>query len=717
MAIIYTPSTDALATVDFLSGVAAPDCAAGGTLDARNYWSWDAAISGRIVYDGAGWAHKWGGGAAGSTGGDVSFAFDPGSRFTPAETGIVTATLALWSAVANVGFVEVAGATSDIAFYKYGSTDHSGLSASTYTEYTAAAGHYGDTTVPRVTQALTSFDTGTLYWSRLDSFTAFGGYGVDTVVHEIGHMLGLGHAGPYNGGVDTGTQQYNATDSRQWSVMSYIDPGVPAQYSAGYAYPAADWGHGPDRFAREPTTWMPLDILAAQRLYGMPVNTPLSGGQVFGFNCNVAPAIHDFFDFTVNTAPVVTLWDAGSGNALDLSGFAGASVVDLNPGTFSSAAGMTDNIGIAYGTRIDRVVGSGDGLVATVNAEADTIQGTGGFNVAVFATAGGLYRAGPGADGAATVYSAAGVLDTLLSVQDLRFSGGDDTIVADAGEVDLSGGGNVLFLGPSFAQVNSAGADTVVAGPGGAFVTVTGDAGSLIFGSAGELSVTNGGGVDTVVGGSGGTFVQGGEGGVVVWGGGQLTYFGGDGASTVMGGAAGVVIRSNQGGGLFVGGRAGGNLIGAFQTGATLVGAAVGDQLIVANTGANVLVAGSGAETLWGGAAATGANSFWAGTGDDLLAGGGGANMFVAGTGNATLLAGDGGNVLAVFDGLAGGDVLVVDWTPASDRIDLERFGADAVARTLASAVVSGSDTVVTLPDATRIVFAGVTGLGAAWFA
>ena len=84
---------------------------------------------------------------------------------------------------------------------------------------------------------------------------------------------------------------------------------------------------------------MPLDILAVQRLYGkvltqpLPVfggeATPLAGGQVFGFNCNISGPLNLYFNFQIDTRPVITLWDAGSDNTLDLSGFTSPSGVNL----------------------------------------------------------------------------------------------------------------------------------------------------------------------------------------------------------------------------------------------------------------------------------------------------------------------------------------------------------------------------------------------------
>ena len=90
-----------------------------------------------------------------------------------------------------------------------------------------------------------------------------GDYGWETIIHEIGHTLGLKHPGAYNagGGVARGPYLTATDDNRRNTIMSYKAP-----TDATTNWVAA--GQGYSNQGVSPRTFMPMDILALQFLYG-----------------------------------------------------------------------------------------------------------------------------------------------------------------------------------------------------------------------------------------------------------------------------------------------------------------------------------------------------------------------------------------------------------------------------------------------------------------
>ena len=156
--------------------------------------------------------------------------------------------------------------------------------------------------------------------------------------------------------------------------MSYIDWNERATslYRASYDYKDTRWVTDSGDSIETGSTWMPIDILAIQRLYGAATDSPFDGGDVFGFNTNITGSIAKFFDFTINTDPVITIYDEGVHNTLDLSGFNDAAKVSLIDGSFSSAGGMTNNIAIAFGTVIETAI-TGNGNDTLVGNDSDNL--------------------------------------------------------------------------------------------------------------------------------------------------------------------------------------------------------------------------------------------------------------------------------------------------------------------------------------------------------
>ena len=120
---------------------------------------------------------------------------------TAARADLARVAFQLWSEVANLTFVETTG-TGQITL---DDTQSGAFSSS----------NYGSNGI--ITSATVNVDP-TWYGSS----SAIDSYTLQTFIHEIGHALGLGHAGPYNGSAAYGVDNTYANDTWQYTVMSYM---------------------------------------------------------------------------------------------------------------------------------------------------------------------------------------------------------------------------------------------------------------------------------------------------------------------------------------------------------------------------------------------------------------------------------------------------------------------------------------------------------------
>ena len=273
-----------------------------------------------------------------------------------------------------------------------------------------------------------------------------GGYNFQAMMHEIGHALGLPHPGDYNANGTSITYDNNAIyyqDSRQYTMMSYFDasitganfvpPGETASYSG--ATPLLD------------------DIAVLQAIYGANPTTRL-GDTTYGFNSNAGNVA---LDFTVTKAPVVSIYDAGGNDTIDLSGSIYGGVLNLNAGVFSDVLGMKGNLSIAYGTTIENARGSTADDTIIGNGAANHLEGLAGNDVLVGGGGDDILDGGSGTDtaahaGASSDYDwwfnrSAGTwtvddaraspsdgTDTLISMEVLQFSDRSVTLQAPTTE-------------------------------------------------------------------------------------------------------------------------------------------------------------------------------------------------------------------------------------------------------------------------------------------
>jgi hypothetical protein len=426
------------AEVTFISGIT-PSAKVWGT----TYWTWNTDSIPATYNSSQSMAHKFGSATLSTSGtpGSATYWFDMGSLWTAPEKNILVSGLDLWSAEANIAFTPASSAASANVIFKR-STDGQ---ANTDAGFNLVSTAIGSGTDGRPGQVIITIDTSVAGYKLGDALNAgtYGNFAYETVLHEEGHMLGLGHGGAYNHSANASQQQFSAYDTRQWTLMSYIDPwDTAAKFYSSYPVVTAGshpWGLSSDGHDFEPTTPMILDILAAQRIYGPATSGQLAAGnQTFGFHTTITGSIAQYFDFNVNTDPVITIWDAGINNTLDLSLFTANATISLTPGTFTSANGMVNNIGVAYNTTIENAIGGfGD----------DTfIAGPGNhtFDGGPLGTDTIDYSAAPTAvqfnfnSGSAT--NGYGGIDHFFSIENVKGTAFNDTFTSGAGAVGMIGG-------------------------------------------------------------------------------------------------------------------------------------------------------------------------------------------------------------------------------------------------------------------------------------
>ena len=412
---------------------------------------------------------------------------------------------------------------------------------------------------------------------RIDRYgSSLDGYAFQTMMHEIGHALGLGHQGDYDGGAEYETDANFALDSWQFSVMSYFNQLENTEIDASYA-----------RLA----TAMIADIIAIQEIYGAAgAGSVTDGNTIYGANSNLDNYLGDLFNLiadgrtngTYTGDPMAfTISDAGGIDTINLGYTTSANTIRLAAETISDVDGGTGNMIIARGTVIENVT-SGSGR--------DNIYGTGIANT---------IRAGAGGD----FVNAQGGSDLVYGDE------GNDTVYSGLGADTLYGGD---------------GSDALWAG-GGADVILGGNGLDIMGGGAGNDLLYGGGSADTIYAGAGNDVLGGSVGNDQLWGGaGVDTLYAGDGADQAGGGAGVDVVFTGNGDDTIYGGLGNDTVGGGNNNDAIYAGD--GDDYIFGGTGNDTIFGGNDNDTLNGGA------------GDDTFNGGAGSDQFIFNGGADTIV-------------------------------------------------------------------------------
>lgn len=389
-----------------------------------------------------------------------------------------------WSAVGDLGFTQVSDSATGAGDIRWAATKDPSVDTA-YAYYPGSYPDSGDVWI------------GYAYPEYLDPIP--GDYSFATLVHELGHALGLGH--PHESEVSFDTRE----DHIKYSVMSYRSyEGEPLE--AG--------GYTNDVFPAGP---MLNDIAAIQYLYG-PNTTHEAGDTVYRWDNNAY-----IFE---------TIWDAAGNDTIDASNQSQAVTLDLMGGHWSTIGkafnngrdNVRDYLAISYDAVIENAIGTTKADILRDNAVANRLEGGAGND--------DIYLSGGndsvlGGDGVDTVYFSS--RPVLLDATD----GYTVSLPESGDEVWLSDVEYVVIGSADPVRVDTLSSDggtdpSIIAGTEGADKLKGTDADETLYGYGGKDQLTAGGGQDMLDGGEGNDMLSGEDG--------DDTLDGGDGKDTLSGG-------------------------------------------------------------------------------------------------------------------------------------------------------------------------------------
>lgn len=362
-----------------------------------------------------------------------------------------------------------------------------------------------------------------------------GGFGYVTIIHEIGHGLGLAH--PHDGGgtsvvlnnvtSDSDAGAFNLNQS-VFTIMSYVD----------------GWREGPDGESNSDNygyvgSFSPIDLAVLQAAYGANETT------------NAGNTIYTIPSSNVVGTAYIAIWDTGGIDTIR-AGDNGAHVINLNAATLEYAEGGGGSVSyrsgvyggftIANGAVIENADGGNGNDTLIGNAANNFLRGAGGDDiieagagddVAIDGNGNDIVRLGEGND-RIEVRNGADTFDGGEGTDIVSFFASRNPVIANigTGEYRTSMTSDDTFIsfegvwGSQFGndRLTGSNGNDELRGFGGNDQLMGLDGDDLIIAHAGDDLVFDGLGNDTVILGAGNDFLRVGSGADVYDGGPDRDY-------------------------------------------------------------------------------------------------------------------------------------------------------------------------------------------------